>query len=298
MTPDAIRSIVAGAGYAARVQKDEVQVHVCWFCANDKWNLELSATKGVFHCWACGTAGRLDVLLHERTGVTVSIPVDVQTLARARHSIASVPVIPASHAFRAMAYLRTRRIGIVEVIRYGIGVCDDPKFELYPGQSIYRRLVLPVRDYWTQAEAGVVARTYRNERPPYLSRVAGPPVGFRAPTSKVHVVVEGWFDGLTVHRAGFNAFVLLGSLTNRDDIEHWVARVPRTDPIVVLLDGDAWDKARKIKGRIRAIRPDVQALRLPQSMDPGALLPDVAARLIHAATDNPPAPTLSGVTHT
>ncbi len=277
MTQDQLIGVVQARGYETRIRKQEVIVKDCWFCGNPKWNLELNADKGVFRCWACKAKGRLDELLNETFGLDVKIPVKSNAKPRdgnfkEQHDIGTRPVreIPT-----ALDYLARRGITETEALRYEISVCIDE------GSAYYARLMLPVREFWTQTPVGFVARGYNGERPKYLAAVDPPcVVGYKQARKHIpYVLLEGALDAIAVHRAGFNTGALLGK-GFADDVERWAARVPPEAPVVVMLDGDAQADAQRLAWRAKAVHPRVTAVLLPPKLDPAMLEPLVIRRLV------------------
>jgi hypothetical protein len=284
VTPDELSILLARHGVYAFVRKDEVVVQTCMYCGNDKRNLELNAGLGVFRCWACKTGGRLDQLLGYFFNFAGKIPVSPlvgERRRRALESILPLGVVPGSPAVQydsAVRYLKSRGLAVRDFVHYGFRVADDDKDEAV--KHLYARLIIPALDFWTQQPAGYVARGYVGERPKYLADCVSPIVGYRVNTPGApYVMSEGLFDGIAVHRAGANAAVQLGQGSD-SDFDEWVSRVPKDNPIAILLDGDAQEQSVRLWWKARAIREDVVRVPLPRHLDPGKLDPSVLARLL------------------
>src|SRR5665213_2411470 len=51
--------------FTHKVDKDQIKIKVCPYCNNDRFNFEVSSSKGVYHCWVCGVGGRVDKLFRD-----------------------------------------------------------------------------------------------------------------------------------------------------------------------------------------------------------------------------------------
>lgn len=279
MTPEELRQRLLVMGVACSVRRAEVVVETCRFCGNPKHNLELNPERGLFHCWACNAGGRLDALLTEWLGEAIQLPVRTGGGARGR-ALAVLPpgefaAVPAYSLISAAHYLERRGVGKMVAEQYGMVVCMEEKHQLHG------RLVLPVLDFWTEVVIGYIGRTITNARPKYLStlrvRVV---VGYRVRSlSAPCVVVEGVFDGIMVHRAGYHAALLLGTSAPR--VEEFAARLPPSMPLVVMLDGEAAAEADRLRWALQAVRGcEVAVVNLAVGIDPAQLLPSVLKLLV------------------
>ncbi len=281
MSPEELQRQLAVGGVSSRVRNEEVQVETCHFCSNTKWNLELNVDRGVFHCWVCKEGGRLDRLLREWLHQRHDIPVRLSgdpTLTTA--VIEGLPgCIPAYEHRRAALHLeRYRRIPPHTAKHYGLVMCMDKAHELY------NRLVLPQWDFWTGEVLGYLGRALGNQRPKYLHTITQWRLtGYRmAEWATPCIIVEGAFDGIAVHRAGFHAAVTSGIPTPERMIE-FGSRLPAKTPIVILLDGEAQEAALKIVWSLQTVRHQhqVKQITLPPGRDPADYNPEVLRELIN-----------------
>jgi len=282
MTPDDLANKLLAAGLSSRVHGEEVQVETCVFCGNPKWNLELNPEKGVYHCWACRTGGRVEQFLLDVTGQVYRVPVQ----RREGKQVAPPPIpvgefasIPVGESPVALHYLARRGIDMETARRFGLRVCTDEAHRLAG------RIVLPARDYWTGDIIGWVGRSFTGKLPKYLSVMqAGAITGWRAQSWRVPaVVVEGHFDGIAVHSAGYSAAVLAGTGQSAA-LDAWAARLPAETPIVVLLDGDAADRADALYWRISTVHARVASILLEVGEDPASVGTDRIEELVKTAS--------------
>lgn len=288
MTADALKDLLITYGFPARVKKNEVQVQTCLACGNARWNLELNPAVGLVKCWACPLRGSLQNFLSTYLDVHVHIPVQTSALRVERTGAleGSVKGTPVDEVPSACAYLRRRGLDPYILRRYGLEVCTDKSHKWYS------RILIPVREYWTQEHAGFVARDYIGSIPKYLSDTASQIMGYRVQGRGVpHLLLEGPLDGIVTHLAGFNAACMLG-VDNRGGVEEWAARVSLEDPIGILLDGEALEVAQKLWWRISTIRPDVVLLKLPPTLDPAQINPEVLRVFVHHNMAKASPPTL------
>ena len=95
----------------------------------------------------------------------------------------------------------------------------------------------------------------------------------------VHVAVEGVFDGIAVHRAGWNAAVMLGQGAKEPVVE-WACRIPAKHWIFIMLDGDAKTHANQLLHTIKPVHKRIIIITLPDHLDPGGLLPETLDHLL------------------
>jgi DNA primase len=279
MTTDELQQLVTVSGLSCRVKSDEVALHVCPFCGNEKWNMELSAVKGVYHCWACRTGGRLDAFLHQLTGQQFHI--DVTKQDRKKQAKATPPdaldfqSLPVADVLSANTYLAKRGITADLAAMYGIRVCTQV------GHLLEARIVIPAREFWTGELLGWMGRSYTGKRPKYKSTLGRQAIiGWRQHSRKVPIVmVEGALDGIAVHRAGFTAAVLGGS--GVEDAEVFAARAIENS-LIVMLDGDAGPQATRLYWRLKTVHTNVRLQYLEPGQDPAGLGPEIIRDLLSA----------------
>lgn len=278
MTSEELRQTLTASGYQCQISRTEVKLEVCYFCGNDRYNLECSASKGVYHCWVCKAGGRLSDLLEKLTGKQHNIPVQIDGTKQRKE-------LPTPAVFKAMAvadvhtaqhYLGRRGISAAVAAQYGMVVCTEE------GHPLEGRIAVPLKEYWSGAQVGWVGRSYTGKLPKYISTLPYKMItGWRTrDRDTLSVVVEGPFDGCAVHRAGYQAAVLSG--VGGEGILDWASRVDPTGRIVILLDGDALAQAARIYWMIKPIVGDrVSIVSFPNtSDDPAQVGPEGIRALI------------------
>lgn len=292
MNQDELHNLVERRGHQARVTRDEVLVKECVFCGNPRWNLELNAEKSVYHCWACRSSGRLDDFLAEYLGRDVDLTVDVEAdhydpdnVDQMAYGFEPGDLDRATELVSTRRYLENRGLGVADIYKYDIQVCTNPDYE-FKGQNLHGYIVIPVRQYWSGEEFGYVARKVAGNGPKYVHVMPTTEIcGFRGqggPDS--HIVTEGIFDGIRVSQAGYQAAVLLGISTT--ELEEWAGLVPDDEAVLLALDGDAQEKAERLKHRLSMFHPDVYRVPFKEDEDPGDLTPEELNQTIQEIRTN------------
>ncbi len=279
MTPDELKGRLGLIGVSCRVRQHEVIIETCRFCDNEKWNLELNPGRGLFHCWACDAGGRLDSLLQDWLNAPgLFLPVDGKRDAPA---VAAAPTefksTPAYDLPLVARYLTNRGIGASVAAQYNFVVCNSPE------HLLYTRVVTPILDFWSGVVIGYVGRAYVAHRTKYLNTLSSRQVvtGYRVRSRRAPcLLVEGFFDGIAVHRAGYNVAVLGG--TNAPWLKYFADRLPPDVPVIVLLDSEAHSEAQRLRWTLQAHRPNsaVHVISLPSSFDPAMFVPAALARYL------------------
>lgn len=234
----------------------------CPFCITVVGKLDRSRAfsinryTGWFHCFRCGTAGKLD---------SINEPVE-QPQAAKQHAdppehflpLGEEPGASAQVTAQARAYLLSRKVSARLWVEAKLGACLRGK---YAG-----RVIVPVLsgDTWV----GWVGRAYsRRVEKPYIY----PPGAWRGRTLYNHravltpgealYVVEGVFDALALWP---NATAVLGK-PSHEQVE---ALALAKRPVVVVLDGDAWLEGWSLSMRLRLMGVRAGAVRLPPKTDP------------------------------
>jgi len=175
-------------------------------------------------------------------------------------------------------YLAQRGIDAATAREFGVG--------LYPGPGLMSgRIVIPIHNQRGQLVA--YAGRALDGRPPKYKL----PVGFRKARelfnlhraavtgSNTVILVEGYFDCMRVHQAGFPWVVALMGLSLSGAQES--ALLALFDRVVVMLDGDAAGRAasKTIAARLSSWCP-VQAVRVPDGSQPDQLSCSAIQRLL------------------
>lgn len=279
MTKDELRQLFSAAGWSCQTKREEVVLEVCYFCGNQKHNLEASASKGVFHCWACKRGGRLSELIEMLTGQQVYIPVqrgEQQKKINAPATVTDFKSLSIAMVPSAATYLARRGIPPEVAAQYGVVVCVEP------GHRLEGRLALQLRDFWTGELAGWVGRSYTGKQPKYISTLVRKVItGWRTrDRATTAVVVEGPLDGLSAHRAGFQSAVLSG--VGSAGVIDWAARVDPQAQIVIMLDQEAEVQAKQLYWQMLPVVGD--RLRMVEyseaGQDPAQVGPDGVRDLV------------------
>jgi DNA primase len=194
----------------------------------------------------------------------------------------AIPNAPLSFALQYIdghhPYLATRGLTADTIRTFGIGA--------YHGRGFLRgRVVIPIHDA-TGALIAYAGRALDGHEPKYRF-----PTGFRKSLvlfnlhrvltmdARTVIVVEGFFDALAVHQAGYRAVVaLMGSSVSRPQADLLTTHFDR---VLVMLDGDeAGRHGTAAITNVLAGRLDVVPLLLDEHTQPDQLAPVEIQRLV------------------
>jgi len=254
-------------------------------------------TRNVFHCFACQARGNvLDFVaamercsireaalrLQQRFGVNVGMPRDGQKRELVRKEEGRNPPLPfALHGVEGNhPYLAERGIDLATAAEFGLG--------FYAGPGLMSgRVVIPIRNLRGELVA-YAGRAVDGRSPKYKL-----PAGFRkslevfnlqravAAGGQAVIVVEGYFDCMRVHQAGFPWVVALMGSSLSAAQESGLRR--HFEGIVLMLDGDAAGRAASetIAARLSGWR-SVQVVRVPDASQPDQLTHSTIRQLLGA----------------
>lgn len=248
----------------------------------NKYNLEVHASKGVFHCWSCGYKGKIlrlfkDYASDRQWSVLRTLPIYREstgelkttttqgsaTTARPRETLGSfrsltTPWNDSIHYYAAINYLKARGIDETVIKKWDIAYSEK-------GPNKFR-IIVPSRAATGELEYYVargfydyVKPKYRNPQVPKQAIIFGERfVDWRRPV----VLVEGVFDALVA----LNAIPILGTeITSHKKLLKKI-RANRT-PVHVCLDAEAWDKAKEAYKVLDDLGVDVKIIRIPDEYE-------------------------------
>lgn len=176
------------------------------------------------------------------------------------------------------AYLSQRGVDPATAREFGVG--------FYSGAGLLKgRIVIPIRNVCGELVA-YAGRAVDDRTPKYQL-----PAGFRkglelfnlhraaATGNETVIVVEGYFDCLRVHQAGFPCVVaLMGCALSTEQERLLLERFRR---LVLMLDGDAAGRAagQRLSARLSG-KCSVVVVALPDGAQPDQLLPEIIGRLL------------------
>jgi DNA primase len=268
-----------------------------------------SLSKNVFHCFACDAKGNVlnfvaameQCSIREaalklqawfgRPGMGVAITarpagmVERGELVRKESAVNPVLRFELRNVNTAHPYLVERGIQRASAAEFGVGY--------YSGTGLMEgRIVIPIHNPRGELVA-YAGRAVNGVEPKYKL-----PIGFRKSREifNVHraaiadsdrvIVVEGYFDCLRVHQAGFRCVVALMGCALSGPQEELL--LERFKAVLLMLDGDKAGRgaSRAIAARL-AKRCSVGVVRVPDAAQPDQLPPEVIRRLLRSpAEDN------------
>ena len=265
----------------AHIRKGEEAVYFCPFCFHYKRKLEVNVRTQEWHCWVCNSCGKSirslfyklkakDSYFDELYKIIGQSWKRIETKLE-RPKILSLPneFIPLwkpSQLFdygHAMAYLADRHVTMDDILRYGIGYCEDGDYK--------QRVLVPSYDRdgninFFAARAYHEGNLYKYMLPPWPKDIIGFElfINWNEPIT----LVEGTFDAIAVRN---NAIPLFGTtLTFALKLAIVTNKVRR---INIVLDNDALKQAVNIFDRIEDLQInqiDIHLIRLEEK-DPSII---------------------------
>ena len=247
----AILEKVLGKSYQL---KNGENAFYCPFCHHHKKKLQVNFKTQKWHCWVCNKGGyKIGILLRKINAPNHLIKEVLQLLndyisyeTDQKETIHDVS-LPKEYKplyiksedpiyKNAIHYLRKRRIGPKEILRYSIGYCD---------YGIYRnRIIIPSYDEDGKLNYFIARDIFPNSNMKYKN----PPMSKDTVVFELFinwnepiVLVEGSFDAIAVRK---NVIPLLGKFPSKSLVKKLVTK--RVKKVYVALDTDAKKDAAKL----------------------------------------------------
>jgi hypothetical protein len=256
----------------------------CPFCAlhfkeDKRWSWGYNPESGYWHCFKCFASGWYEtdaVTFVTRPRITQA-PTDDFPLPDGFLSLAEYRPDPTDllsmfdPRAAALEYLRGRGVSAELAGRLGFGVKQGNACSCCEGRNRCRyfgRLIMPVTV--AGVRRGFVARALRKSKIPYLYP-DGMPRGeilinqdvLSRETDEPALVMESWFDQLPY----FDVADTVGTL-GKPGAAHIELLAASPRPIVIVLDGDAWQLGRQVADLLRFRGKRSGFVKLPPTRDP------------------------------
>jgi transcription elongation factor Elf1 len=240
-------------GYGYQMKNGEMGYY-CPKCSHHKKKLQVNLDNGKAHCWVCNFSAHTIPQLLKKINApkhlikeALQIVGDYVSYEKDKDEITHNVSLPREYKplwikiedpiyKNAIHYLRRRRIGIKEILRYSIGYCD--------GGPYSNRIIIPSYDCDGKLNYFVARDMFPNSKfkyknPPMSKDVVGFElfINWKEPI----VLVEGVFDAIAIKR---NAIPLLGKFPSKKLIMK-IMESGVTD-IYIALDEDAKEDALKL----------------------------------------------------
>jgi hypothetical protein len=231
--------------------------------------LSVSVTTGRFKCFRCATRGRIDLEPDVRPVVRPNEGPKVFGPPDGFMELTREPARSALSCEDARTYLRSRGLADEEVWEAAhLGCCIDGR---YSGRIVIP-VLSPTDDWWGWVSRAWVKKADR----PYLN-ASGMELGSKGmlynhvaleeDTDQPVLVMEGAFDALAYWP---RAVAVLGKPTRAQVLSlRDTAR-----PVVIVLDGDAWEEAEMLALTLRLEGKHAGWVRLPPCVDPDEVDPE------------------------
>ena len=265
-------------GKSNRLRNEEYAFH-CTFCNHHKKKLQINLNSFRWHCWICNTGGHNLKQLFKKLKATKEQFKELYALlgeykptsveeSKKYEQIVSLPkeYIPlwerrtSPDYKKAMLYLSQRNIDLYDIIKYGIGYCEDGS---YSG-----RIIIPSHDidgklnYFVGRSFYETKLKYKN--PPISKNIIGFDlfINWNEPI----ILVEGVFDAIAIKR---NVIPLFGK-TIPDNLMRKIIQ-NKVKEIYLCLDKDALKDALIISETLMNSGIRVGMVDLPTDSDPSSI---------------------------
>lgn len=227
------------ANYECKEVRGQIVLRVCPFCSNDKWNLEISIAKKVYHCWVCHSSGTVVKFFHS-VGLSFTEDEGWRVTGSFSEEIKDdLDIAKFTHIDfeQFVDVFSVKGISRKDVYRYNLLYANSGKFNgkmvipLYEGKklvyAIARDLAKKGKYYNFKLDKSMILPYYLGSIRPLV----------------IHLC-EGVLDAMVINKLGFTSGVLLGTHLSVGQIDK--LRKFGFKKAVVCLDGDAIAKAIKI----------------------------------------------------
>lgn len=247
----------------------------CIFCQDDKLHMYVNEAKGVYHCFKCGTSGKIlrrkeDKLDLSRYKIQVE-RFKTQPVVVEKVEVRSMPIaMPAIDSPKATSYLKGRGLTDDEITRNCLQYCHRDYQPEY-----YDSIIFPIPKTYQSKVDYFTCRTLRpNPHAKYINAPwpKGDAIYIPALQGKYDYITicEGPFDAIRAARLGYS-YGLLGKQASKGQLEklrQYLTALPHRYPIIVMLDPDAYLYALKLTLQLTSMGiPTVTAQLLEK--DPG-----------------------------
>ena len=262
-----------------KLTKQDEYVFYSPFVNHYKPKLQINLETGKWHCWVSNTGGHNLFQLFKKVGASKDSysklsELGYSTKYKKRTNVTQekekidlpkefIPLWEKRNTpeYRnAMMYLKKRRITPRDIMKYGIGYCED---------GLYRnRIIIPSYDSEGQLNYFVgrdfYDSTMKYKNPPVSKDIIGFDlfVNWDLPI----VLCEGVFDAIAIKR---NTIPLFGKNIPKSVQKKIIEK--NIDMIYLCLDNDAIQDSVKIAGTLMDEGIDVKVIRLPDEEDPSSI---------------------------
>ena len=272
-----LRIIENVLGTGRKLRNNEVAFH-CPFCNHYKPKLQVNLESHNWHCWVCNAKGRKVVQLFRKLKVSNQILnqlydiVDEYVPIKKTEDVKESVSLPKEMLYlwdkrntpeykHTMMYLMKRGITAKDVLKYGIGYCEEGLYS--------NRLIIPSFDSTGNLNYFVGRSFYKDSTMKYKNpKVSKDIIGFDLFINwdLPIVLCEGVFDAIAIKR---NAIPLFGKTIPKSLHKKIVDK--RVNDIYIALDKDAISDSLKMVSMFLNEGRNVYMIDLNEGQDPSSL---------------------------
>ena len=257
-------------GWNTRVKGEEILVEVCPFCGNARWNFQLSDSKACYHCWSCdakgtlrglskffplGSAAKSKKFTQEKTEAFGLTKEDVDSL-KIFEKFCSLNKLDKSEKIEVENFLQNRGISLDEATGYKIKYSTAKiNIDLETKKRYNNRVIVPLFDISGNLVYFVGRSVEKDATLKYVNcevkRKRFLPVYLGKEQPNTVLLVEGVFDAIAVHQAGFSAIPLLSMSIS--DLQIFALLGIGFEKIVIALDPGEFDSSNNLYQKLTKV---------------------------------------------
>lgn len=193
-------------------KKDELIFKICPFCGNVKWNFQINVVNALYKCWVCSKGGKVNSAILAMVGN----PIQLGSIIQENKGTDEVHIDQAKSFDlsncgsaimndEAVKYFDKRGFNVIDIINWGVLIREHRViFPLLDGSRIVYYIEKDVRSgayFYPEgySKKNIVWVRFANQK-------------------KDIILVEGVFDAIQVHKAGFNVMILMGTMIFEKEI--------------------------------------------------------------------------------
>jgi len=250
-------------GWKTRERQDEILIEVCPFCGNSKFNFQISTSKFVYHCWACSVGGSLSNLakffplgdtakqrkILPKESEIFGLTIDDVNYLKIFAQFLELNKLEKNDKEIVNKFLEKRGIPFEKALEYKIRYSTAKIFIDEKLKKRYtNRIIIPLFDISGSLVYFVGRAVEENNPLKYcnceIKRKRFLPVYLSKENPNTVILVEGVFDAIAVHRAGFSSIPLLSM--NITDMQLFALLGIGFEKIVISLDPEEFTSSYKL----------------------------------------------------
>lgn len=247
-----------------RIRNGQIQLRICPYCGNTKFNIEFNIEKCLFHSWCCEVGGTVEKFFRQQ-----NLPYDNDKWQSSNRDIQfkkeiekiSMSSFVVLDGNRYGVFLKSRGLALEDIETYGLRLGVKDKYK--------EKIIIPL--YEGDTLVSFVARDTRSGMymNPIIEKSKLLPYYLGTRNKYTAYLCEGALDAISINKLGFTSAVLLGTIISRTQIQK--IKDFGFKEVVIALDGDVKDKAMKMHDVLEKEGVLVKIIFFDKKDDPNSL---------------------------